>query len=350
MDSITQITLGAAVGEAALGHRIGNKAAAWGAFFGVLPDLDVLANPFVSQVQEIAIHRGISHSIFFSLVGPIAFGWLLHRWYQRSKMAGTERSKISWIQWAGLIFGAISTHIFIDSLTNYGTQIFQPFSNYAVSLNTIFIIDPLYTIPLMVGIVSALFMNRSNRHRRWANYLGLGLSSLYLLWGFGVKLHVDSVVEENFEAQQIQADQYMTNPMPFNSLLWVTYARSGDQIYAGLYSILDDEQFIDFVSVPMRKDLLEKYRDDLAVQRVLWFSQGYYSVHQEEDQLIFTDLRFGRSDLWLTDDASFAWQYELVRNPSETRVTALRHRPPTFAFNEGIMHQLWSRIMGEHLP
>lgn len=59
MDTVTQITLGAAIGEAVLGRKMGNKAPLWGAVFGVLPDMDVLTSPFVNDVQALAIHRGI---------------------------------------------------------------------------------------------------------------------------------------------------------------------------------------------------------------------------------------------------------------------------------------------------
>src|SRR6056297_3249810 len=179
MDTVTQITLGAAVGEAVLGKKLGNKAPLWGAIFGVVPDLDVLVNPFVSEVQALAIHRGLSHSLFFSVVAAPLFGWLLYRYYQ------DRNSNVSWQDWSLLVFGAIITHIFVDACTSYGTQVLQPFSNYPLSLNSIFIIDPFYTLPLMAGILTALFLKRGV-NRRWANWIGLGMSTLYLLAGFGV--------------------------------------------------------------------------------------------------------------------------------------------------------------------
>ncbi|NBW94975.1 MAG: metal-dependent hydrolase, partial [Bacteroidetes bacterium] len=43
MDSLTQIALGAAVGEATVGRKAGKKGALWGAALGTLPDLDVVA-------------------------------------------------------------------------------------------------------------------------------------------------------------------------------------------------------------------------------------------------------------------------------------------------------------------
>lgn len=341
MDTVTQITLGAAVGEAVLGKKIGNKAAGWGAVFGVLPDLDVLANPFVSDVQEIILHRGISHSLFFSIVAAPLFGWLLYRRYQKEDA--------SWRDWSLLVFWVILTHIFIDACTGYGTQVFQPFSNFSLSFNTIFIIDPFYTLPLMTGILTALLIRRSSNKRKriWANYIGLGVSSAYLLSGFAIKSHVDTIFEQNFEQQEITVDRYMTTPMPFTEFLWVTYAKSGDTIYAGLYSIFDNSSDIDFQQVDMNTLLIGDYRNQLPIERILWFSQGYYAANQTDEGLFMHDLRFGRSDLWLTDGpAPYVWNYKLVLSDDSTRVTGFTHLEPDFDFSRERFGKLIDRILG----
>jgi inner membrane protein len=82
MDSITQITLGAAVGELVLGRKVGNRAMMWGAIGGTIPDLDVLANFFLDPVHALAFHRGITHSIFFSILAAFPFAWIVHRLYR----------------------------------------------------------------------------------------------------------------------------------------------------------------------------------------------------------------------------------------------------------------------------
>lgn len=338
MDTITQITLGAAVGEAVLGKKIGNKGAAWGAAFGVLPDLDVLANPFVSEVQEIIIHRGISHSLFFSVVAAPVFGYMLYRRYK------TEPA--SWRDWSLMVFLAILTHIFIDACTGYGTQVLQPFSNYSLSFNTIFIVDPFYTLPLLIGIVTALFMRRGTA-RRWANYIGLGWSSLYMLAGFGIKNYVDTVFEQNFEDQQISVDRYITTPMPLTEFLWVGYAISGDDIYTGLYSVFDDDKNIAFRKLQMNRNLIQPYKEQLPVERILWFSHGYFIAERSQNHFKMHDLRFGRSDLWLTtEQAPVVWTYNLTFNEDSTRVTGFKHQEPAFDFSRERFGKLVDRIAG----
>lgn len=327
------------MGETVLGKKIGNKAPFWGAIFGIVPDLDVLVSPFVTELQALAIHRGITHSLFFCIIAPPVFGWLLDRYL--------SRYDVSLRDWSLLAFLVLITHIFIDVCTSYGTQVLQPFSNYSLSLNSIFIIDPFYTLPLMGGIVTALFLRRTSPKRRWTNYLGLILSSLYVLAGLGIKTHVNSVYEQNFEHQQIHPQKYMTTPAPFSLFLWTGYAEEGDSLYAGLYSVFDDDKRIDFHSLPKNEALLKPYRGQLPVDRLIWFSQGFYAAEKDANRLLVHDLRFGRSDLWLTNDqAPCVWNYELHFNEDSTEVLGFEQFEPSFDMRGEILSKLISRTFG----
>ena len=339
MDTITQITLGAAVGEAVLGKKLGNKAPFWGAVMGVVPDLDVLVNPFVNEVQALSIHRGISHSILFCVVAAPLFGWLLDRWY--------KNKSIGWQRWARMVFLVLTTHIGIDLCTSYGTQILQPFSDRLFSLNSIFIIDPFYTLPLMIGIITALFKPKANSGRRWANWLGISISSVYLMAGLGIKAHVNTVFEERFEANRIQPEQYMTTPAPLNIFLWNGYAVEQDTLYAGLYSIFDEDRQIEFHKVPRNSQLIVPYQKDEPVEKLLWFAQGYFAAEKQQGELVVHDIRFGRSDLWLTNQpAPFVWNYRLVFNNDSTLVSGFHQFEPSFEMRSSLVGKLWERVWG----
>jgi len=344
LDTITQITLGAAVGEAVLGKKAGNKAAAIGAVFGVVPDLDVLASPFVTDLQDIAIHRGITHSVLFSLVVPVIAGWFLYRSYRKHK------PYVSWLHWSLMIFLVLVTHIFIDVCTSYGTQVFQPFSNYSLSFNSIFIIDPFYTVPLLAGILAALILNRESGFRPVANYLGLTVSTLYLVGGFLIKAHVNSVFKVNFRKNSLPVERYMTTPAPFSVFLWTGYAEARDTIHVGLYSIFDDDRDIQFQEVPKRTQLIRPYQGQRPVERLEWFSNGYYSVSRQSDGIYFHDLRFGRSDLWLTrQNAPFVWNYLLHFNRDSTRVTGVNHKEPSFDLRGEMFGAFLDRVWGKEM-
>ena len=97
MDSLTQITLGAAVGELVLGRKIGNKAMMWGAVAGTIPDLDVFARLWMNEIDSLAVHRGLSHSILFAVVAPFFLGYLTDRYYASGLHQRTG------VRWANLV-------------------------------------------------------------------------------------------------------------------------------------------------------------------------------------------------------------------------------------------------------
>ncbi|MFT5902381.1 MAG: inner membrane protein, partial [Bacteroidia bacterium] len=178
MDSLTQIVLGAAVGEAVLGKKIGNKALLWGGIAGTIPDLDVVYIWLKGggAIDEIVLHRGISHSITFAVLMAPVLGWVVNWLYRKSGEANFK-------QWTALFFFAIFTHPLLDCLTTYGTQLFLPFSDYRVSIATVFVVDLFYTLPFLLSVIALSFMNRTSGWRKRINYLGLGLSSAYLIVG-----------------------------------------------------------------------------------------------------------------------------------------------------------------------
>jgi inner membrane protein len=177
--------------------------------------------------------------------------------------------------------------------------------------------------------------------------LGIGISSVYLLLGFGIKHHVNGVFKYNFGQQQINPEQYMTTPSPLNIFLWTGYAEANDTLYAGLYSIFDDDNEIDFQPVPLNKELLQPYSNQLPVERLIWFSRGYYAAEKKPEGLIVHDLRFGRSDLWLTDaSVPFVWNYKLEFNSDSTTVTGFKQFEPSFDMRADMWDRLYNRVFG----
>lgn len=339
MDSLTQATLGAAVGGFMLGKTAGRRALVWGAVLGTAPDLDVLANPFLDEIEQLAVHRGISHSLFLSILAAPLFGLLIDR---------VHPSVTDWKRWAWLSFWVFITHIFIDACTTYGTQLFQPFSNYPVSLGAIFIIDPFYTLPLAAGVVSLLWKSRSNK-RYWMNTAGLAISSIYLLAGMAIKVHVNHTFNKNYARADLEVNQSMTTPAPFSVFAWTGYARGNDgHFYTGLYSIFDRDRQIELHRIPQNRDLVEPYLDDPALARIRWFSRGYYVADNREGELIVSDLRFGRSDLWLSGEpAPLVWNYRLEFNADSSRVVGFEQYTPAFDTRTATIGKLIRRIGGE---
>ena len=187
MDSLTQIVLGAACGEAVLGKKIGNKALLFGAIGGTIPDLDVIVGGLIHQnkIDAMLFHRGFMHSILFSVIASFFLGWLVFKLYNTKKRMDTT-SQGDWIR---LFFWSLLTHPILDCFTPYGTQLFAPFSNYRVAFNNIAVVDPLYTVPFLVCIIVLMFFKRTSIKRTtWLKW-GIGISSVYMLFTVVNKLN-----------------------------------------------------------------------------------------------------------------------------------------------------------------
>ena len=345
MDTITQIALGAAVGEAVLGRKVGNKAPLWGAVGGTIPDLDVLLTPFVSEMQGLAIHRGFSHSILFAILFAPLMGWCIHKIHQQ---AGA-----GWREWSWLAFWSVFTHPILDCFTVYGTQLFQPFSDYPVAWNAVFIIDPAYTLPLGLCVLAALFFHRNSEKRRWINYAGLGISTAYLLLAVGLKLYALSYFEESLAAQKMPYNRIMSAAMPFNTFLWMGIAEDDERQWVGLYSIFDGDRPVEFREVPKNRDLIADVMDQPPIQRLLWFSRGFYTVTEDAGDLYFNDMRFGRSDLWMDEIGRYIFSFRLIRDAANAKQISGFQRGDGARNFDGdafgaMMNRMISRISGVH--
>ena len=216
MDSLTQIVLGAAVGEAVLGKKVGNKAMLWGAVAGTIPDLDVLSRYFMDEVSALEVHRGITHSIVFSLLCAPIFAYFIKK-HERSFLAlffvllisvfffaadsltgklisiavlvglffcayklRPNLDSVSRYDWAKLMFWCLITHPLLDAHTAWGTQLFWP-HDYRLAYKNIFVADPLYTLPFLIFLIMAFLKNKNNPLRTFYNRLGLVISSTYML-------------------------------------------------------------------------------------------------------------------------------------------------------------------------
>jgi inner membrane protein len=311
MDSLTQIVLGAACGEVALGKKIGNKALIFGAVGGTIPDLDVIIGRLLysNEIHALVFHRGFMHSFLFACLGAIAFGWLTYRLYNK----GNRMNSTSLKDWIWLFFLALFTHPILDSFTPYGTQLFAPFSDYKVAFNSIAVVDPLYTIPFLVPLIALSFYKRVHKRRRQLVGMGIGLSSLYLAITVFNQYYVESVFEESLTDNGIIYERLQVQPTIFNNILWYGVAETRSFYYFGFYSLLDqDKSFKNWAKVEKRHDLLPMQNQDLAL--LAWFSNDYYNIKPtaSASEYIFDDLRY---PLLNPEDASTTlFSFTLHRN------------------------------------
>lgn len=332
MDSLTQIVLGAAVGEAVLGKKVGNKAMLYGAIAGTIPDLDVLARYFVDTVTATEWHRGFSHSIFFSVLFAPIFGWLI------SKLE--RKREATFKDWSWLMFWGLFTHPVLDAFTTWGTQLFWPFKT-RLAFQSIFVIDLMYTLPFLVFLIMAMRQKRTSPKRRKYNCLGLIISSSYLvitlvLKGLAYRTFISNLEEQNITYQQIDI-----RPAPFATILWTANIDAGNAYLIGNYSFFDSKP-IDFESYSKNHKLLGELAANNKVKRLIKITEGWYTISKIKDKLFFNDLRFGLMSLD-DDEEKFAFSYELNQTDSGLKV---KETPKIKSDAKLLFASLWGRIWG----
>jgi len=339
MDSITQIVLGAACGEAILGKKIGNRALLFGAIGGTIPDLDVFIGKllFNNEIDSMAFHRGFMHSFLFAILGSIAFGALVFWLYNRGKRYGMTTQK----EWMWLFFASIFTHPILDSFTAYGTQLFAPFSNYRVAFNNISVADPLYTFPFLVLLIVVMFLKRHSSKRRLFLQLGLGVSSLYMMLTIVNKYHVNGVYKRALAEEQIDYLRFQTQPTILNNFLWYGIAETADYYFVGFYSILDASPTVSkWHKLSKNHDLIGYMPKDL--ETLSWFSGGYYSLSETSDPntFLYKDLRYPMMDE--NDANSTIFKFTITKK--EDRWEAAPFSAPDV--NRGSLDSFWTRLKG----
>jgi inner membrane protein len=332
VDSLTQIVLGAAVGEAVLGRKAGNKAMLYGAIAGTIPDLDAIAGNFTDTITAIEIHRGFSHSIVFSVLAAPVFGYLI------SKIE--RKSGVGWKDWSWLMFWGLLTHPILDAFTTWGTRLFWPLEA-RLAFKSIFVIDPLYTLPFLLFLILAMRRKKEDPKRAKFNRLGLMVSSTYLMLTLVLKFVAHQQFVDSLEQQGHFYSRIDTRPTPLNTILWAANAEAENDFLIGYYSFFDD-QMIRFEAVPKNHHYLGGLKNDKNVQRLIDISKGWYTISEKDGDLYFNDLRFGRLNPQ-NEESDFAFSYKLISEGGSIRAEEVSKRPEDA---REILSDLWERIKG----
>lgn len=326
-----------------LGRRMGNRAIGWGALFGTLPDLDVVVSPFLSHAWNLWWHRGPSHSL---LVMVLASWWLakpLAKLWKRDKISA---QRAGWF-----VFAAWSTHVLIDCFTVYGTAVLWPFSGHRAGFNHLFIIDPLFTLPMLVALVWLAFLRTKKQlpKRRRLNAWGLAISSAYALLSVGMKQVASDGFEADLARRGVVAERRMEAPTPFNIVLWRSVVDRGDAFWVGYRSVFEGKETpVRWTVYPKQAEALERYRDMREAKRLKWFSDGWWIARPHAKGVWVGDLRFGEGRLWGARpgmvDMRMVFAWDLL---PEDRAQKLRPKRDGRPEAGEMMRRLAGRIVGK---
>ena len=310
MDSITQAALGAAVGELMLGRKLGNRALLWGMLFGTLPDLDALVSFFLDTTNNLIWHRGPSHSLLVMIIASFAIApWLARRW---------KKEKITRGLAGAFVFAVWSTHVLIDCFTVYGTSVLWPFTETRVAFNNLFIIDPLYTAPLLVTLIWLPFLRTKKQlpKRRRLGGWGLGLSTGYVGLSLLAKWAASTGFDADLQRRGVAFSRRMDAPTAFNILLWRSVVDRGDEFWVGYRSVFEFRDTpVRWTVYPKGKDAFFPYSEMREVKTVAWFADDWWIARRHAQGIWLGDLRFGETRAWgdrmetVDNRLSFSWVF-----------------------------------------
>lgn len=286
MDSVTQLLLGASVAAAIAPAKHRRAAILAGAALGTLPDLDSFPIALFTDdpVALMTWHRGFSHSLF---VLPLV-AWATWAWFRSRGGRVAEAPRRWW--WAILL--ALLTHPLLDAFTVYGTQLLWPLPLRPVMWSSVFIIDPLYTVWLLVAVVVAFWLQWRPAAQR-ALVAGLAISTAYLGWSLAAKAMVEREAGRALAAMDLADAPRFSVPAPLNTLLWRVVAMTPQGYVEGDRSLVADDGPMRFRGQPSNVQALREAGDVPAVRRLAWFNHGFQKAQVVDGELVLSDLRMG---------------------------------------------------------
>ncbi len=352
MDWITQAALGAALGELMLGKRLGNRALAWGALFGMLPELDGLIFPFFDTAGRLSIHHGPSHSLLVMALGSWALAQCLAKLWKKEKI---DKAQAGWF-----VAAVWSAHVLVDCFSVDGAAVLWPFAPSDVAFRNLAEVDVFFTGPLVVTVLWLTFLRDQKEKkqrgkktaptskRRQLCYWGLGLTTAYALLSVGLKFVASAGFEADFARRGMKYVRRMESPTPFNCLLWRSVADRGEEFWVGYRSVFE------FHDTPVRWTVYPKNQAALAgvetmqeTKMLIRHTDGWWIARANTKGVWLGDLRFPESRTWGSKktmvDSRLASSWLI--HPT-AKGDHLQHVSPESAYSGDSLKRMGARILG----
>ena len=269
MDPLTQGVLGASLPQAAAKRGKVAMAGLLGVLAGMAGDLDVLIRSSSDPLLFLEYHRQFTHSLIFIPAGGFLSALVLYQLISRRKQLSFRET------WLYCTLG-YATHALLDACTTYGTMLFWPFSDVRIAWNSISIIDPLFTLPVLVLV----YLAGSRQKPRYAQvallwvltYMSFGVWQRNAAQEFGYEI----AAQRGHVPLRLEA-----KPSFANLLVWKTVYETRDRYYVDAVRTGFSPRFYPGESVaklniardlPWLNPASQQAKD---IERFRWFSNGY---------------------------------------------------------------------------
>ena len=282
MDPISQGTVGAAFAQSKANKNNIIKIGIIGFLAGLAPDLDVLIRSSTDPILSLEYHRQFTHSLFFIPFGALIVAFVIFPLVKRCLSLKTV--------YVASFFG-YATHGLLDACTSYGTILFWPFSNDRVTWNNISVVDPLFTIPIFVLVVTAIITRK-----RLFSFFAIGWMTFYLLLGFVQYERALSAATELAHSRGHNPERLTLKPSFGNLILWKSIYQHEERFYVDAVRTTQSLTWCLGESIRMfdyqyhLPNLEKDSQQRKDIERFRWFSQDYLGFDDEKN--LVTDVRY----------------------------------------------------------
>jgi len=333
MDPLSQGVLGASLPQALNRAERAAVAGLFGCLGGMAPDLDVLIRSASDPLLFLDYHRQFSHALIFIPVGGVICGlllyWLLGRRWQLSVVESCLYTTLGY-----------ATHALLDACTSFGTQLLWPFTDARFAWNVVSVIDPLFTLPILVLVVTAGLRKRPWYARLalvWAlAYLGIGLVQRDRAVAAGLEL----AAQRGHQPTHVEA-----KPSFANLLVWKTLYASGQSFYVDAVRVGRAVKYypgehIEKLDVGADLPWLQPgSQQAVDVERFRRFSDGYVALDPQHPNRVI-DVRYSM----IPNEVNALWSIELDSSAlPDGHVQYLVHRDSSAQRNRVLRDMLFGR-------
>lgn len=306
MDVISQAVLGASLSQSFAKDKSKQFVAfIVGALSGMAPDLDVLIYSTNDPLLFLEYHRQFTHSLFFIPFGALLCALVMYTFVKK---------KLTFQQVYGFSILGYATHGLLDACTSYGTQLFWPFSDQRISWNIVSIVDPLFTLPVLFGVVFAVYQKK-----RLAAQITFFYAVVFLILGFVQKQRAEDALYTLALQRGHEVERVRVKPSFANRHVWKLIYEYDGRYYVDAVRLLWDTRIFDGTSVKkldVERDyswLSKNMQQAKDIERFRWFSDDFIAVNSQNSNIIL-DVRYSI----VPNEIKLMWGIELNKNKSES--------------------------------
>ncbi len=312
MDVLSQAVFGSSLAQSVAKDRSKQLTALLiGALAGMAPDLDVLIRSSDDHLLFLEFHRQFTHSLFFIPIGALLCAFIFYPF---------AKKKLSFMQIYLFSFAGFATHGLLDACTSYGTQLFWPFSNERVAWSIVSIVDPFFTLPVLVLIVLAVY-----RKQRLFAQIAFAYAVVFLISGFIQKHRAEDALYSLAQQRGHQVERIRVKPSFANRHVWKLIYEYNNRYYVDAVKLLRNTEIIPGTSIQklnIKRDLpwlMPNSQQAKDIERFRWFSDDFLAVDPQNPDTVM-DVRYSI----LPNNVKLMWGIKLDQHKNNTPNTHVK--------------------------